>query len=154
MRADPDSDCFEGIDSQLWGRRAESYSQVRPDDILKCHGFQARIIHQNWPGQCGCGFRVSTNAALGCAVSPLAKLRTHYDFVLIDCPPRLSVVSYLALCASDYARVPMEAADYGVPRIAQVNAAIADVRRRHNPDHKLLSYLVSLSFGHRKPASL
>jgi len=74
---------------------------------------------------------------------PLAKLRTQYDLILIDCPPRLSVVSYAALCASDFALVPMEAADYGAQGIAQVNAAIADVRRRYNPELKLLGYLVS-----------
>jgi chromosome partitioning protein len=74
---------------------------------------------------------------------PLAKLRGQYDVILIDCPPRLSVVSYAALCASDFALVPLEAADYGAQGIAQVNAAIAEVRRRHNPRLELLGYLIS-----------
>lgn len=74
---------------------------------------------------------------------PLMQLRKQYDLILIDCPPRLSVVSYAALCASDFALVPLEAADYGAQGIAQVNAAIAEVRRRYNPRLQLLGYLVS-----------
>lgn len=74
---------------------------------------------------------------------PLTELRPLYDLIVIDCPPRLSVVTYAALCASDFALVPLEAADYGAQGIAQVNAAIAEVRRRHNPRLQLLGYLVS-----------
>ncbi len=73
----------------------------------------------------------------------LEPLRAQYDLILIDCPPRLSVVSYAALCASDFALVPMEVADYGAQGIKQVNAALADVRRRYNPNLKLLGYVVS-----------
>lgn len=74
---------------------------------------------------------------------PLAQLRPQYDLILIDSPPRLSVVSYAALCASDFALVPLEVADYGAQGTSQVNAAIDEVRRRHNPRLQLLGYLVS-----------
>ncbi len=34
-------------------------------------------------------------------VDPIRELRPHFDYVLIDCPPRLSLVSFAAFCASD-----------------------------------------------------
>src|SRR5439155_17175902 len=34
-------------------------------------------------------------------VDSIAQIRPHYDFVIFDCPPRLSLVSFAALCASD-----------------------------------------------------
>lgn len=74
---------------------------------------------------------------------PLRELRPRYDIIIIDCPPRLSVVSYSALCASDFALVPTEVADYGAQGLTQVKAAIADVRRRHNPALQLLGLLPS-----------
>src|SRR5947209_2615384 len=40
-------------------------------------------------------------------------VRHAYDYIVFDCPPRLSVVSYAALCASDYVIIPLEAADWG-----------------------------------------
>ena len=76
-------------------------------------------------------------------VEPVAALRGEYEFIVFDCPPRLSVVSYAALCASDYVIVPLEAADWGAQGIVQVTAAIREVQRRYNPRLKLLGYLVS-----------
>src|SRR4051794_17305936 len=55
-------------------------------------------------------------------------LRSAYDFIVFDCPPRLSVVSYAALCASDAVVIPLEAADWGAQGIVQVTAAIRQVQ--------------------------
>ena len=78
-------------------------------------------------------------------IEPLANVRadSDYNYVIFDCPPRLSVVSYAALCASDYVIVPLEAADWGAQGIMQVTAAIQEVQRLYNPRLKLLGYLVS-----------
>ena len=62
---------------------------------------------------------------------------------MFDCPPRLSLVSFAALCASDYVVIPLEAADWGAQGIIQVTEAINYVRRRYNPRLTLLGYLVS-----------
>jgi len=76
-------------------------------------------------------------------VEPVSSLRSSYNFILFDCPPRLSVVSFAALCASDYVVIPLEAADWGAQGIVQVTAAIEEVQRHYNPRLKLLGYLVS-----------
>jgi len=42
-------------------------------------------------------------------VDLVAELRGQYDYLVFDCPPRLSLVSFASLCASDYvvtARIP------------------------------------------------
>jgi len=73
----------------------------------------------------------------------VAELRGHYDFLIFDCPPRLSLVSFAALCASDGVIIPMEAADWGAQGIMQVTAAIEHVQERFNERLTLLGYLVS-----------
>jgi chromosome partitioning protein len=73
----------------------------------------------------------------------LNELQSDYDYIVFDCPPRLSLVSLAALCASDYVVIPLEAADWGAQGIMQVTAAVEHVRTRHNPKLELLGYLVS-----------
>jgi len=73
----------------------------------------------------------------------LREIRSSYDYLVFDCPPRLSLVSFAALCASDFVIIPLEAADWGAQGIVQVTAAVNHARERYNPDLRLLGYLVS-----------
>jgi len=76
-------------------------------------------------------------------VDAVSQLRSSYDYIVFDCPPRLSLVSFAALCASDAVIIPMEAADWGAQGIVQVTAAIEYVKSRFNGRLQLLGYLVS-----------
>ena len=76
-------------------------------------------------------------------VDPVRTLSPNYDFIVFDCPPRLSLVSFAALCASHHVIVPLEAADWGAQGITQVAEAVDYVRQRFNPRLSLLGYLVS-----------
>ena len=62
----------------------------------------------------------------------LAHFCPHVDLIpaiIFDCPPRLSLVSFAALCASQHVIIPLEAADWGAQGIVQVTAAVDHVRR-------------------------
>lgn len=76
-------------------------------------------------------------------VDAVEQLRGTYDYIVFDCPPRLSLASFAALCASDHVIIPMEAADWGAQGIMQVTAAIRYVQSHFNPRLRLLGYLVS-----------
>ncbi|MCB9924538.1 MAG: ParA family protein [Planctomycetaceae bacterium] len=76
-------------------------------------------------------------------VDAVADLKRLYDLIVFDCPPRLSLVSFAALCASDDVVIPMEAADWGAQGIMQVTEAVKYVQHHHNADLRLLGYLVS-----------
>ena len=86
------------------------------------------------------GRRPTFNLSLIDAVS---QLRPQYDYIVFDCPPRLSLVSFTALCASDAVIIPMEAADWGAQGIMQVTEAIHYVQKHYNSRLQLLGYLVS-----------
>jgi chromosome partitioning protein len=73
----------------------------------------------------------------------LRGILASYDYLVFDCPPRLSLVSLAALCASDEVIIPLEAADWGAQGIVQVTAAANAARETHNPSLHLLGYLVS-----------
>lgn len=76
-------------------------------------------------------------------VDAVSQLRTQYDYIVIDCPPRLSLVSFAALCAADFSITPMEAADWGAQGIVQVSEAIRYVQKHYNRNLHLLGYVVS-----------
>lgn len=78
-----------------------------------------------------------------CFVDPIAALSLKYDYIVFDCPPRLSLVSFAALAASDGIVIPMETADWGAQGIEQVTSAVKYVQKRYNPRLALLGYLAS-----------
>jgi chromosome partitioning protein len=73
----------------------------------------------------------------------ITEILPEYDYILLDCPPRMSLPSYAALCASDFVVIPLEAADWGARGTSAVRALLESVRRFHNPRLKLLGYVVS-----------
>ena len=84
--------------------------------------------------------RQRLHTALADAVT---ELLPAYDYILLDCPPRMSLASYAALCASDFVVIPLEAADWGARGTAAVRAIIQRVQRHDNQRLKLLGYVVS-----------
>ena len=76
-------------------------------------------------------------------VDALENLHDHYDYILFDCPPRLSLVSFAALMASDHVIIPLEAADWGAQGVTQVTEAVRYVQKHGNARLNLLGYLIS-----------
>lgn len=76
-------------------------------------------------------------------VDPLREIGSLYDYVLLDCPADISLITYAALCASDFLLVPLEAAEWGSLGIQHVTATMQHVRDNRNPKLRLLGYVVS-----------
>lgn len=76
-------------------------------------------------------------------VDALTAVHSEYAYVFCDCPPRLSLVAFAALVASNYVIIPLEAADWGAQGVTQVTEAVNYVRGRENRHLTLLGYLVS-----------
>ncbi|WP_161604764.1 ParA family protein [Roseiconus nitratireducens] len=73
----------------------------------------------------------------------LHQVSNRYDYILFDCPPSLSLVSYAALCASQHVVIPLEAARWGALGTQHIAAAIELVQQHYNPRLRLMGYLVS-----------
>jgi chromosome partitioning protein len=64
----------------------------------------------------------------------LTKIKDRYDFIFIDCPPSLSILTINALCASDSVLVPLQCEFFALEGLTQLMYTINLVRKRLNPN--------------------
>jgi chromosome partitioning protein len=77
-------------------------------------------------------------------------LRGHlkpYDFVFIDCPPSLGVLTVNGLAAAGEVLVPVQAEYYALEGLAQLLETVGLVRERLNPDLRILGVVVTMLDG-------
>lgn len=63
----------------------------------------------------------------------LEPLRADYDFIIIDCPPALSLLTLNALTAADSVLVPMQCEYYALEGLSALVETIEAIRTRLNP---------------------
>lgn len=73
----------------------------------------------------------------------LRGVRSHYDFIIIDTPPSLNILTINAYVASDSLIVPMEAEILSLVGITQLQETIETVRASFNPQLKVLGILLN-----------
>ena len=62
------------------------------------------------------------------------KVRDQYDFIIIDCPPSLNMLTVNALTAADTVLVPIQCEYYALEGLSQLIRTIELVQERLNPD--------------------
>lgn len=62
------------------------------------------------------------------------KIKDDYDFIIIDCPPSLSILTVNALSASDTVLVPIQCEFFALEGLSQLMLTIELVKKRLNPD--------------------
>ena len=70
-------------------------------------------------------------------------MRSQYDFIVIDTPPALNVLTVNAYVASDGLIVPMEAEVLSLVGITQLQETIETVRSTYNSHLKVLGILIN-----------
>ena len=63
----------------------------------------------------------------------LDKIRDKYDYIFIDCPPSLGLVTINAWVASDSILIPLQSEYYAMEGVSQLMNTIAMVRQHLNP---------------------
>lgn len=63
----------------------------------------------------------------------LDQIRDNYDFILIDCPPSLNILTINALTAADTVLVPIQCEYYALEGLNQMLKTVDLVKRKLNP---------------------
>ncbi len=100
-----------------------------------------------------------TNADLAAAEIELVKYENRemllkkaisdldYDFILIDCPPALGLLTINALSAASWLLIPVQAEYYALEGLSQLLSVVGRVRENLNPNLELLGLVITMYDG-------
>ena len=74
----------------------------------------------------------------------LEKLSPNYDYIFIDCPPSLELLTLNGLCAADSALVPVQSEYFALEGLSDLMYTIRAVRRGLNPHLELEGVLLTM----------
>ncbi len=80
----------------------------------------------------------------------LAPILSQFDYVFIDTPPSLNLLTLNALVASTDVLVPVQPEFFSLEGIVKIQESIADIRARWNPKLSILGILVTQANFRRK----
>lgn len=73
----------------------------------------------------------------------LNKILDNYDYIIIDCPPSLSILTINAFVASNYIIIPALADVFSLQGMSQLNDTINSVKKYCNPNLKIAGILLT-----------
>ncbi len=77
----------------------------------------------------------------------LAPVAAEYDFILIDCPPSLGLITTNALTASDTLLVPIQCEYYALEGLSQLMNTVRRVKRQYNERLEIEGVLLTMYDG-------
>lgn len=77
----------------------------------------------------------------------LEQIRADYDFIFIDCPPSLELLTLNALCAADGILVPVQGEYFALEGLSDLMNTVRIVRRSLNPGLELEGVLLTMFDG-------
>lgn len=74
----------------------------------------------------------------------LDSVRDRYDYIIIDSPPSLSLLTVNGMIAADYLILPVQTEFYALEGVAQLLESMAMVKKGMNPNLRLLGVLATM----------
>lgn len=74
----------------------------------------------------------------------IAEVKSRFDYILIDCPPSLGLLTVNALCSAHAVIVPLQCEFYALEGLAQLSQTISTVQAGLNPDLVLQGIVLTM----------
>ena len=87
---------------------------------------------------------VGTVSRETCLKRAMTEIRQQYDFVIMDCPPSLGLLTLNALTAADGVLVPIQSEYYALEGLTQLMETITLVKRGLNPNLTIFGVVVTM----------
>ncbi len=80
----------------------------------------------------------------GQLIQHLSGIKERYDYIIIDCPPTLALITTNALVASDSVIIPVQCEFYALEGMTQLLNSIMLTKKKLNPELKLEGVLLTM----------
>ena len=70
-----------------------------------------------------------------------------YDFIFIDCPPSLGIITLNALCAADAILVPIQCEYFALEGLSQLMVTVKSIKKLYNPHLEIEGVLLTMYDG-------
>ena len=87
------------------------------------------------------------------SIDSLLKINNKFDFIIIDCPPALSLLTINAFVASDSVLVPLQAEFFALEGVSQLIKTIDRIKIQLNPELSIRGVLLTM-FDKRNKLSI
>ena len=77
----------------------------------------------------------------------LSLVREQYDYIFIDCPPSLAVLTINALCACDSVLIPIQCEYYALEGLSQLMNSVRTIKRLYNPNIAIEGVVLTMYDG-------
>ena len=77
----------------------------------------------------------------------LAPVKAKYDYIFIDCPPSLGLLTINSLTAVDSVLIPIQCEYYALEGVSQLMSTIEIVKKNMNPDLEIEGVILSMFDG-------
>lgn len=77
----------------------------------------------------------------------LAPLRLQYDYILLDCPPSLEMLTLNSLCAADSLLIPVQCEYFALEGLSDLMTTVRLVKKRLNPSLEIEGVLMTMYDG-------
>ena len=74
----------------------------------------------------------------------LLQAKSQYDFILIDCPPSLGLLTLNGLNSADSVLIPIQCEYYALEGLSQLMSSVRSVKRLYNPSIDIEGVLVTM----------
>ena len=82
-----------------------------------------------------------------CLKRTLEAVKNKYDYIFIDSPPSLELLTLNALCAADSILIPVQCEYYALEGLSDLMATLRAVKRRLNPKLEIFGVLLTMFDG-------
>ena len=76
--------------------------------------------------------------------SAIENIRKEYDYIIIDCPPSLGLLTLNALTASTSVLIPVQCEYFAMEAVAQILATVSKVQSSYNHDLNIEVFLLTM----------
>ena len=81
------------------------------------------------------------------AALALDAIKADYDYIFIDCPPSLGMLTVKALSVSDGVVIPMQCEFYSLEGMSQLMNTVKKIRQLYNPSLQIVGILLTMYNG-------